>query len=340
MRSLFPTQQELDEATWEEKLLWAKLFLRECEQNYADQLAADIRFDHSEEMREWVDEYTTIGDDAERIRQAGRMTVVRNRGTKSMNTPARTIKGDIVESVIMKGDLSRLTPAERVEYYSRVCQSIGLNPLTQPFAYMTLNGKMTLYAKRDAADQLRKINGISIEIVSREVVDGIYTVHVRAKDPLGRTDEDFGVVAIPDALKGEARANAILKAVTKAKRRVTLSISGLGLMDETEVEDVPGARQEPSVAHADSGAIEEAAASQASPPLSESAAATDEFPADSTARFVAECRDRIGPMKTYTEAVKWWNQNSEIKKRQDFALSATQIEELKNLILAKKIGPQ
>jgi len=34
---------------------------------------------------------------------------------------------------------------------------------------------------------------------------------------------------MPGALKGEARANAFLKAVTKAKRRVTLSICGLGL---------------------------------------------------------------------------------------------------------------
>ena len=34
---------------------------------------------------------------------------------------------------------------------------------------------------------------------------------------------------------GEFAANAIMKAVTKAKRRVTLSISGLGFLDETEV---------------------------------------------------------------------------------------------------------
>jgi hypothetical protein len=48
----------------------------------------------------------------------------------------------------------------------------------------------------------------------------------------------LGVVSLPDTLKGEARANTILKAVTKAKRRVTLSISGLGFLDETEVADV------------------------------------------------------------------------------------------------------
>jgi hypothetical protein len=41
--------------------------------------------------------------------------------------------------------------------------------------------------------------------------------------------------------EAEDRANTILKAVTKAKRRVTLSICGLGFLDETEVEDIPAA---------------------------------------------------------------------------------------------------
>lgn len=160
------------------------------------------------------------------------------------NAPANA-SGAIMESVIIKGDLSKLTPQERSEYYVRVCQSIGLNPLTQPFQYITLNGKLTLYARRDAADQLRKINDISIEIVSKSVDDGLLTVHVRARDSRGRTDEDFGVVSVSN-LKGEAAANAFLKAVTKAKRRVTLSLSGLGFLDETEVDDIPASAKTPA----------------------------------------------------------------------------------------------
>jgi hypothetical protein len=163
-----------------------------------------------------------------------------------VTVPARQIQGDIIESVIAKGDLAKLTPDQRNTYYREVCRSIGLNPLTQPFEYITLNGKLRLYAKRDAADQLRKLNGISIEIVSQEKADGLLTIHVRAKDSAGRADEDLGSVAFPDTLKGEARANAILKCVTKAKRRVTLSISGLGFLDETEVEDMPAAARRPT----------------------------------------------------------------------------------------------
>jgi hypothetical protein len=49
-----------------------------------------------------------------------------------------------------------------------------------------------------------------------------------------------GAVSIVN-VNGEARANAMMKAETKAKRRVTLSICGLGMLDETEVESIPEA---------------------------------------------------------------------------------------------------
>jgi hypothetical protein len=56
----------------------------------------------------------------------------------------------------------------------------------------------------------------------------------------GRTDVSTGAVSIAN-VNGEARANAMMKAETKAKRRVTLSICGLGMLDETEVESIPEA---------------------------------------------------------------------------------------------------
>jgi hypothetical protein len=163
-----------------------------------------------------------------------------------MTTPAKTPDfGSIMESVVIGGDLSRLTPQQRTVYYVRVCRSVGLNPYTQPFAYMNLQGKLQLYAKRDAADQLRKIHKISIRILSRELsAEGIYTVRVRATDPSGREDEDEGSVPLPETYKGEIRANVMLKAVTKAKRRATLSICGLGTLDETEVDSIAGATTE------------------------------------------------------------------------------------------------
>lgn len=150
----------------------------------------------------------------------------------------RSNGGDVIEAVITKGDLAKLSPAEKTRYYAEVCRSVGLNPFTRPFEYISLSGKLTLYARREATDQLRKMNGISLEVISREVIGDILTVHVRATDKTGRTDEDFGSVNIAGQ-RGEALANCQMKAVTKAKRRVTLSISGLGFLDESELEGIP-----------------------------------------------------------------------------------------------------
>lgn len=147
-----------------------------------------------------------------------------------------------VERVLVQGDLGQLTPEERVSYYNSVCESVGLNPLTRPFDYVRLNGKEQLYAKRDATDQLRAIHRVSITIARREVLDGVLVVTAMATTPDGRMDESIGAVAIAN-LKGEAAANAYMKAETKAKRRVTLSICGLGWLDETELETIPAAQK-------------------------------------------------------------------------------------------------
>lgn len=164
-----------------------------------------------------------------------------------MNTPApRQSAAITVENALIRGDLSGMNETERLEYYNQVCKSIGLNPLTRPFEYLQLQGKTILYARRDAADQLRKLNGISIEVLGEDYSRGMLSVHVRATDKDGRTDEDWGVVPWPEKIAAEFAANIKMKAVTKAKRRVTLSISGLGWLDENEVEDIPEAKSVPA----------------------------------------------------------------------------------------------
>lgn len=145
-----------------------------------------------------------------------------------------------VDAALFRGDLSKLTDEERTVHMHRLCESVGLNPLTQPLAYITLNGRLVPYVKKDGTDQLRKIHGVNLEIVSRTVSGDLLTVHVRARDKTGRVDEDFGVVSIA-GLRGEAAANAMMKAVTKGKRRATLSLCGLGFADESELDDIPNA---------------------------------------------------------------------------------------------------
>ena len=149
--------------------------------------------------------------------------------------------GEKAEAAIIEGDLSRLTPAERVAYYNRVCDALGLLATTKPFGYMVLSGKLTLYAMKGCTDQLRKIHGVSLVINSIAIEDGICVVSVSATDSAGRSDVDIGAV-VCGHLKGEDLANAKMRAVTKAKRRVTLSLCGLGFLDESEVASIPEAR--------------------------------------------------------------------------------------------------
>jgi hypothetical protein len=144
------------------------------------------------------------------------------------------ISQDKLMESVMNGNLANLSPQEKLLHYTSVCHSLGLNSLTKPFEYMTLNGKQLLYATRNCTDQLRKLHKINIEIVSRETVEEIFIVTVRANSLIdNRQDESIGAVTIGN-FKGDAKANAIMKAETKAKRRATLSICGLSFLDESE----------------------------------------------------------------------------------------------------------
>ena len=147
----------------------------------------------------------------------------------------------VQEKVLALGDLSKLSTNERTNYYVSLCQSIGLNPLTRPFEFIVLSGKLTLYARKDATDQVRALKSVSVKIVDRAIVGDVYTVTAHATLPGGRCDESTGSVFI-GGLKGENLANAYMKAETKAKRRVTLSICGLGFLDETEAPTIPDAQ--------------------------------------------------------------------------------------------------
>lgn len=142
-----------------------------------------------------------------------------------------------VESALLKNDISKLTIAEKQQYYNAICESVGLNPLTKPFAFLNLQGREVFYATKDCSEQLRKIHGVSTQIVSQGVVDGLFEVHIKAIDKTGRTDEDFASIPVTN-VRGNDLANIKMKCVTKAKRRVTLSICGLGVLDESELDTI------------------------------------------------------------------------------------------------------
>lgn len=145
-----------------------------------------------------------------------------------------------LEKLLVHGDLKELTASERLQWYKARCEAAGLDPRTQPFQYIVLSGKLTLYATKAATEQLRKIHGVSVTGLTPEQIGDIYVVTCNVQDATGRKDSATGAVAV-SSLRGEALANALMKAETKAKRRATLSITGMGMLDESEVDSIPDA---------------------------------------------------------------------------------------------------
>ncbi|MBL7682737.1 MAG: hypothetical protein JNK00_05215 [Flavipsychrobacter sp.] len=162
-----------------------------------------------------------------------------NTNTHSPLERGAGVCNDIISSLFINGDISRLTPSQKVNYYRQVCDKLGLDPLSQPFRILRLHGREIMYCDRGGAQQLNKLHRVSHEIRSRETVNGCYVVTAQASTPDGRKTESLGAVPITN-LKGETLCNAMMKAETKAKRRATLDLLGLGILDETETEQLYG----------------------------------------------------------------------------------------------------
>lgn len=153
-------------------------------------------------------------------------------------TTYKPIESEKIKTVLFTGNLKDLSAEEKVTYYDQLCETINVNPLTMPFSYIIFQGKEILYANRSCTDQLRKNIGLSLEKTEITNDGKIYTVRAYGVDSEGRKDVATGCVNIEN-LKGDALANAYMKAETKAKRRLTLSMGGLGILDESELETLP-----------------------------------------------------------------------------------------------------
>jgi hypothetical protein len=146
---------------------------------------------------------------------------------------------EVLHNIILQNDIASLKPEDRVKYIIKMCESLGLNPLTQPIQLIKFQGRVIPYMCKSGTDQLRKIYNVSISNISTSIQDDIIEVNVTASLPSGKTDTDIGCVSVA-GLKGDALCNARMKAVTKAKRRVTLAICGCGMLDESEIDTMKG----------------------------------------------------------------------------------------------------
>ena len=161
-------------------------------------------------------------------------------------------KSQELEKIILNSDLSSLTAEQRVNFYYQVCDQYGLDPFTRPFEFIKMNGKLVLYATKSCASALQELKSISVEIVKQEAFQDVWIVTVRGtradeKAADGRViAENVGITPIK-GLSGDQLSNSIMKAVTKAQRRLILQMCGLGSTDETELQSIANVSPQPVV---------------------------------------------------------------------------------------------
>lgn len=164
---------------------------------------------------------------------------MKNEVAKTDEQGLATVDPDIINSLVLEGNIGKMSPEQKVEYYNKFCEHLGLNPITQPFQIIKFQDKEVLYATKNCTEQLRQSHGVSVIASESKTIGDVYMITVKVRNAKGREDMATGALKLK-GLTGEALANAVMKCETKAKRRATLSICGLGMLDESEIKTIPG----------------------------------------------------------------------------------------------------
>lgn len=141
---------------------------------------------------------------------------------------------EILQKILVDGDVAALTSEERMNYYLHMCDKAGVDPAGRPFEFISFKDrktgktKMILYARKGCAEQLRRIHGISITDTKVTFNEKMVVCTCTARNALGRSESDVGAVVLAAGYTDLA----LMRAVTKAKRRVTFGICGLGDIEE------------------------------------------------------------------------------------------------------------
>lgn len=171
-------------------------------------------------------------------------------GATQLSAEQQGAAAEAVEALVMNGDLSKLTPLQRVSYHAMICARHHLDPYAKPFEFLLLDGKLTMYPTKRCAEMLRYNHRISVKKVREERVGDLWCVEVEGRRPSGQTD--FATKYVPlytierdgskRSLAGNKLGDAMAKCETGAKRRLTFSMVALGGTEGQYDDEQPGGR--------------------------------------------------------------------------------------------------
>jgi len=130
-----------------------------------------------------------------------------------------------IQDILTKenGKCDNLSDEQKVEYGNWLSMKMGVSPDLRPIDFIPTKNGLKPYLNKGAAELIRDVRSISVTAITVSEQNGMYVVICNVRDTKGRIDSDIG--AWP---KGEEPHNSLMKAVTKAKRRATLSMCRLG----------------------------------------------------------------------------------------------------------------
>jgi hypothetical protein len=153
-----------------------------------------------------------------------------------------------VDAALMRGDVTKLSPADRVRLLRRLAEESQLAwGAAPPITLVSAQGKLVPYITKGGADQLAQVRGASIEgLEAEDDPSGIvtYTAHVIDRD--GRRNVDVGSCEY-DTTRPATRARARMVAATRARRRALLGLLGSGFAWLQEAEAAVGLEDAPPV---------------------------------------------------------------------------------------------
>lgn len=161
----------------------------------------------------------------------------------------------LLAAFALNKDVSSWDNGSKIQFIALVNKKAGLPfgtiGLLRTVSKKCINGvweeipKEVPYADRQTTVELGAQRKVSVQLIERDIIPASHALFVaRATDvDSGRYVDATGVCALTDnkgALTGDKFANKIMHAETKAKRRATLELCGLGFLDESETESMEG----------------------------------------------------------------------------------------------------